>query len=174
MGRASGTVINGGTEIVNINGSELSAAVNSGGFLLVNSRGFLASATISSGLVEVASSLNNGSLVSFASGGGGTVQFDSAVTEAFFGVFVSGFALGDFIDFRAVGFTSGATSATWAQSGPSGTLTVSSGSTSANISLIGQYMTTNFTLSSDLHGGTVVAYQPVVPQTDLLTNPHST
>ncbi len=87
---------------------------------------------------------------------------------------VSGFALGDFIDFRAVGFTSGATASAWAQSGTSGTLTVTSGGKSASIMLLGQYSASNFKLSGDGHGGTLVADPPVVAQADLLTNPHST
>jgi hypothetical protein len=53
-------------------------------------------------------------------------------------------------------------------------MTVSSGGTSASITLLGQYMAGNFKLSDDLHGGTLVGDPPVVAQTDLLVNPHTT
>jgi hypothetical protein len=45
---------------------------------------------------------------------------------------------------------------------------------SADITLLGQYVQGNFKISDDTHGGTVVADPPVVAQTDLLVNPHST
>jgi hypothetical protein len=54
------------------------------------------------------------------------------------------------------------------------TLTVSSGGVSADITLLGQYLQGNFKISDDTHGGTLVADPPVVAQTDLLVNPHST
>jgi hypothetical protein len=45
----------------------------------------------------------------------------------------------------------------------SGTLMVTSGSETANLTLLGQYSTANFTLSSDGHGGTIVTDpQPAV------------
>jgi hypothetical protein len=54
---------------------------------------------------------------------------------------------------------------------------VNDGVHSANITLIGQYATGNFTKASDGHGGTLIGDPPVVAQTDpppaALVNPHS-
>jgi autotransporter passenger strand-loop-strand repeat protein len=176
---ASGTVLNGGIEILSaLSATEQLALVNSGGLELVSSGGILASATISGGTVEIGSGGQLFGAASFATSGGGTVQLDQAISFASAGAVISGFTLGDFIDFRAVGFTSGATSAIWNQltsgANASGTLTVSSGGVSADITLLGQYVQANFKISDDTHGGTVVADPPVVAQADLLVNPHST
>jgi hypothetical protein len=49
--------------------------------------------------------------------------------------------------------------------------------TSASITLLGQYVAGaggSFTSASDGNGGTRVGDPPVVAQTDLLANPHST
>jgi hypothetical protein len=51
---------------------------------------------------------------------------------------------------------------------------VTSGGTSASILLLGNYMASQFTLQSDNNGGTLVGDPPVVAQTDLLANLHST
>jgi hypothetical protein len=57
-----------------------------------------------------------------------------------------------------------------------GTLTVTDGSNSAKIALLGDYMASTFVTSSDGHGGTNVVDPPVVAQTDqqpnALVNPH--
>jgi hypothetical protein len=86
---------------------------------------------------------------------------------------VAGFGQSDKLDFRDIGFTSGATSATWTQSGTSGTLAVTSGSETATITLLGQYVAGNFHVSSDKHGGTFVTDPPVSSSQNLaLVNPH--
>jgi hypothetical protein len=87
---------------------------------------------------------------------------------------ISGFAQGDFIDFRAVSFNG--VTVGWVQGTGSGTLQASNPNTGAvaSIVLLGQYVAGNFTSASDGHGGTVVGDPPVVAQTDLLTSPHST
>jgi autotransporter passenger strand-loop-strand repeat protein len=180
-GLATGTVLEGGEEIVSGAESE-SVRVNSGGFELVTAGGTTSVPTISGGTVEIGSGGQLSGTASFATSGGGTLQLDQAISYASAGAAVSGFALGDFIDFRAVGFTSGATSATWNQivssgANASGTLTVASGSVSADITLLGQYLQGNFKISNDLHGGTLLADPPVTVQTDpqptTLVNPHT-
>jgi hypothetical protein len=89
--------------------------------------------------------------------GCGTLQLDEASDYGL--VKVSGFTLGDFIDFRAVGYTSGVTTSSWASTtnAGSGTLTVTSGGTSASILLFGNYAAAQFTLASDGFGGTLPA-----------------
>jgi hypothetical protein len=51
---------------------------------------------------------------------------------------------------------SNAETATWSQTGTSGTLTVSDGGQSAKLTLIGTYSSTDFHLATDSHGGTYV------------------
>jgi hypothetical protein len=61
------------------------------------------------------------------------------------------------IDLRDIAFGAGTKETfTEASNHLSGTLTVTSGSETAHLTLLGQYSTANFTLSSDLHGGTLV------------------
>ena len=72
---------------------------------------------------------------------------------------------------------SAAANAIWTPSGASsGTLAVSNGINTANINLLGQYMTANFHVSNDGHGTTFVSDPPVVAMTDQqaegLVNPH--
>jgi hypothetical protein len=66
------------------------------------------------------------------------------------------------------------TSATWTQSGTtSGTLAVTSGTHIATITLLGQYVTADFHVSTDNHGGTLVTDPPVrASQTAALVSPH--
>ena len=69
---------------------------------------------------------------------------------------------------RDIAFTS-ATTLSWTQvtsgASASGTLTVSGGGNVANITLLGQYMTGQFTSGGDGFGGTLVGDPPVVAQT---------
>jgi hypothetical protein len=54
----------------------------------------------------------------------------------------------------------------------SGTLTVTDGVDTLNLTLLGQYSTASFKLSSDGHGGTLVT-DPAVMATTSLTAPHA-
>jgi hypothetical protein len=61
------------------------------------------------------------------------------------------------LDLRDITFTSGVTKATYSGTTASGTLTVTDGTHTAHIKLVGDYTTAGaFTLSSDGHGGTKV------------------
>ena len=134
-GTASGTIaMNGGTEVVVAGGTAIDTTISSGGFMEIHSGGSVGTAA-----------------VTFA--GGGTLELDDSVH---FGGLVAGFGLPDRMDLTDISFISGATSTTWAQSGTSGTLTVSNGVTSASITLLGQYVAGQFHVGSDSHGGTVV------------------
>jgi hypothetical protein len=59
------------------------------------------------------------------------------------------------IDLDSFAFSAGE-SVTWAQSGTSGTLTVHDGAKVAHLTLIGTYVTSDFALANDQHGGTFV------------------
>ena len=66
------------------------------------------------------------------------------------------------IDLRDIAFGSGTTLGfTEAGDNLSGTLTVSDGTNTANITLLGQYVAGNFTKQSDGNGGTLITDPPV-------------
>ena len=70
-----------------------------------------------------------------------------------FGGTVAGFGQPDHIDLRDIAFTAATTLAFLEAAGDaSGTLTVSDGTHTANITLLGQYVTAQFTKSKRRHG----------------------
>jgi autotransporter passenger strand-loop-strand repeat protein len=206
FGSASGTVVsNGGFEIVGFDGSasgttllsgaratvlsggfDSAADVDSGSLETVLSGGVARSAVISGGTLDIKSggstiptsvgAMNNAATVTFATSGGGTLLLESSLT---FSGLVAGFGKPDRLDFRDIGFTSGVTSATWTQNFTNrGTLAVTSGTETADITLLGQYVTADFRVSTDGHGGTFVTDPPAKTETDVqnvaLVNPHQT
>jgi hypothetical protein len=69
---------------------------------------------------------------------------------------------GDRIDLGGFTYSVGE-SVAWSQSATSGTLTVTDGSKTANLTLLGTYATSEFKLSNDEHGGTAVSDPAVRP-----------
>jgi len=108
--------------------------------------------------------------VTFA-GPEGALQLDSA--NGFTGE-VSGFGALNQIDLAAIGFGANTTLGYTANNtNTGGTLTVSDGTHTANVALLGQYMAASFATASDGHGGTLVTDPPVVASQTLLTQPHA-
>ncbi len=107
--------------------------------------------------------------VTFASGADGTLKLDAA--QSFTGK-VSGLGLGDTLDLANVAFGPN-TTVGYSGTAAGGTLTVTSGSQTANIVLLGNYMASTFTLGSDGHGGTTVVDPPKIAAAPLAANPHS-
>ena len=70
------------------------------------------------------------------------------------------------IDLADIAFGSNTTVAYLASSADTGTLTVSDGTNTANIALLGQYSPTSFNIASDGHGGTMVV-DPLLSTTGL-------
>ena len=171
-GKTSGTIVNGGAEIVSAAGTTISAHVNSGGLELVSSGGTASAATISGGTLEVMSGgLIGSNPVTFAVSGGGILKLDDSIH---FSGLVAGFAQPDMLYVKDIAFVSGSTNATWTQSGTSGTLAVTNGTQTADVTLLGQYSTLNFHVSSSSQGGTIITDPPLASQTDPapLTVPH--
>jgi autotransporter passenger strand-loop-strand repeat protein len=137
---ASGTVISGGGEIVSSGGSALAT-------------------TISGGTLEVASG-GTASGVVFSSGG--TLQLDAS---SHLSGTISGFHLGEEIDLRGLAFSSSSSTLTWKQTtsgaNASGTLTVKEGTSSTTLTLVGSYTASNFSATSDGHGGTLITDPPI-------------
>src|SRR3974390_2219476 len=106
-----------------------------------------------------------GLCITFATSAGGTLQLDASIA---FGGLVAGFGLPDSLDLRDISYISGTTSETFVEAGNnlSGTLMVTDGTHTANLTLLGQYATGNFTLASDGHGGTLVTDPPLAVATD--------
>jgi hypothetical protein len=73
---------------------------------------------------------------------------------------IGGFSLtgGTSLDLGDIGFTSGVTTANFVENGNGafGTLTVTDGTHTANIRLVGDFASSTFTTKSDGHGGTIV------------------
>jgi hypothetical protein len=104
------------------------------------------------GAMEVVSGGSTGSsAVTFS--GGGELKLDASAS---FGGTVAGFRPGDFLDLADVAFGSTTSvSFTEATSTQSGTLTVTDGTHTASVLLLGQYTAGQFTLASDGHGGSL-------------------
>ena len=107
--------------------------------------------------------VSGGSAGTVLFGNSGILQLDSLMA---FGGTISGFHLGDEIDLRSLGFTSGVTTLSWTQltsgASASGTLTVlSSGAAVETLTLLGQYSLANFSATSDGFGGTLITDPPV-------------
>jgi autotransporter passenger strand-loop-strand repeat protein len=140
--------------------------VKSGGFEHVEAGGTASGTVISGGTVEIASGGSTGSTaITFALGAGGTLRLDDSVH---FGGLVAGFGVPGGLDLADIAFISGTTSVGFVEAGNnlSGTLHVTDGTHTANITLLGQYVAGNFNIGSDLHGGTIVTDPPVQAQTD--------
>jgi hypothetical protein len=88
---------------------------------------------------------------------------------------ISGFHLGDEIDLRGLAYSSGSSTVSWTQktsgANASGTLTIKEGTQTQSFTLIGTYTTSNFSATSDGHGGTLITDPPVVSGGSVATNP---
>jgi hypothetical protein len=108
--------------------------------------------------------------VTFA-GSSGTLQLDQS---AGFAGTVAGFGAQDHIDLGDLAFSANTSlgfTANGANSG--GSLMVSNGGTTANITLLGNYIASTFVTSSDGHGGTMISEAAMTAQTPPLTQPHA-
>ena len=92
----------------------------------------------------------------FGQDAAGTLRLDDSLD--FSGV-VSGFAQNDHLDLSDIKFGAGVTHEYSPNAqGTGGTLTVSDGVHTANISLAGQYTAEGFHVSDDHHTGTLITY----------------
>jgi autotransporter passenger strand-loop-strand repeat protein len=165
-GVASATLISGGIEDVT-GGGTASGTVIRAGYGYVASGGTASGTILSGGFYEVASGavVSGSGAVTFS--GGGILRLDDSVD---FGGLVAGFGLNEAMDLADIPFVSSggsgaATTATWTQltssgASASGSLLVAQGTHSANLTLLGTYMTTNFQLQGNGAGGTLVTDPP--------------
>ena len=137
------TVTSGNTHFVGDGTTEPDDLVLGDGTLIVGSGGLIISATVSRGGVDNISS--GGSVVNtILAGNENVLAGGSAITTDVLS--------GDIL-------YSSATTISWSQSVRSGTLTVTYGSETANLTLIGNYSAGDFHAESDGYGGTTI-YDP--------------
>ena len=129
----------------------------------LNGDGVIGPTTIAAGATAEIPSAYSGA-ITFA-GSTGTLQLDNS--SSFSGT-VAGLADQDTLDLRDINFATIQTP-TYSGSSSGGTLTVTDGTHTANIALLGNYLASTFVTSSDGHGGTAVvdplltsSNQPVV------------
>ncbi len=139
----------------------IASAVTNTGALEVGQGGSLtASAAVSGGEAVVA-----GGVLDFASTFTGDATFEGAGTlglaqsQAYAGS-ISGLTGGDQLDLGDIAFV-GANEATFVGTASGGVLTVTDGTHTTNLNLVGDYMGVSFTSASDGHGGVTVAAAPV-------------
>jgi autotransporter passenger strand-loop-strand repeat protein len=150
------TVLSGGHQYVFSGGVASAAVVNSGGIITISSGGTVAAGITLGGVANDYGSIGAGQTVSLT----GTAADLKLYNTGGFAAKISGFVLGDTIDLISFGFASSET-VSWSQNGTSGTLTVTDGAQIEHLTLIGSYVTSNFTLANDGFGGTAIHDPPV-------------
>jgi autotransporter passenger strand-loop-strand repeat protein len=156
----SGTVSGGtvlGYQEIDGHGSAIGVTVSSGGSEAVEAGGIATNITVAGGQEVVSSGATAGGAFTFT-GTGGRLMIDSG---AIFNATISGFAAGDRFNLAAIDFAS----ATIAYA--NNTLTVSDGTNSIILDLLGQYMAAGFQDASNGAGGTLVTYNAAQAQTDV-------
>ena len=156
-GASSATVSSGGVETVSSGGTASNTTV-SGGNATISSGGVLAGATISNGgSLEIKNGGTAGSSTITISSG--TLILDQAQTFSgtVAGLATSGAQNIDLLNISAVNLQP----LSYTDSGGSGTLTVTDGTTTAQLNLIGTYTVGSFKTSADGTGGTIITDPPV-------------
>jgi autotransporter passenger strand-loop-strand repeat protein len=164
-----GTVLSSGaTETVLSGGTIGSTEVLSGATLTVSSGATVAGGiTLSGGKAVISGAIGAGLGVTF-SGSGGVLVLDNL--SAFAGEIAGMSNPSQMLDLGGFAYGTGETvSWTEAASNTSGTLTVTDGAKVAKLTLLGSYVTSNFTLSTDNAGGTYVV-DPPAPSMDGATS----
>jgi hypothetical protein len=133
-----------------------------GGALVVSAGGAMAGgATISGGTVTLSGAAGSGQTITFV-GSGGELVLDNLPA---FAAQIAGLVnASQKLDLAGFAYSSGETRA-WSEaaSNTSGTLTVTDGGQTAQLTLLGVYTTSNFILSDDGAGGTIVVDPPLPP-----------
>lgn len=148
-GVASGTQLQaGGYEAISSSGTVSGAVASAGGAEYVSSGGTLSGATLSGGLVIVSSGGIVSGTITFA-GSGALILEDS---DAFSGTIAGLSDAYETVHLRDMNFAT--VSHTYSNSGTSGTLSVTDGTDTAILALIGQYTAASFHFAADSNGGT--------------------
>src|SRR5262249_34111792 len=164
-GCASGPIRNlAGPDFVLNGGSARGTSVNSGGLEEVFAGGTASATTINGGTLEVAGGASISGPITFTSAGG-ILELDAS--QSFHGT-IAGFAsppgVTEEIDLRDISFGK-KTKLSFHEdkNNLSGTLTVTDGTHTASLTLLGQSRATDFSFASDGHGGTMVTHPQPPP-----------
>jgi autotransporter passenger strand-loop-strand repeat protein len=142
---------------LNVAGTTTSnVTVLSGGVETVSSGGVVTGTTIAGGTLEITSGGSVGGKVTFAANSG-TLLLDNSTT---FSGTVAGMTARDTLDLRDINFATVVTPPSFIGTATSGTLTVTDGTHTARILLLGNYMASTFTASNDGFGGTSIVDPP--------------
>jgi len=174
---AANAIVNSGTlEAVGSGGLDIHSDIANFGLLWANG----GSITIDGDVSGTGSALINGAAL-FEMGGafGQNVKLDADANAtlkidhaADFSGTVAGFDANDALDLADLAFDSNTTLGYAANSSNTGgTLTVSDGTQTVNIALLGQYMAADFVMSANGFGGTLIHDSPPATLTQTLTNP---
>ena len=174
---AANAIVNSGTlEAVGSGGLDIHSDIANFGLLWANG----GSITIDGDVSGTGSALINGAAL-FEMGGafGQNVKLDADANAtlkidhaADFSGTVAGFDANDALDLADLAFDSNTTLSYAANSSNTGgTLTVSDGTHTANIALLGQYMAADFVMSANGFGGTLIHNSPPATLTQTLTHP---
>jgi hypothetical protein len=98
--------------------------------------------------------------VTFAAGARGTLKIDHSLTAPFTG-YLSGLSTKNSVDLVDLAWTRWSMTATYSGTTSGGTLTVSNGTNSVKLNLLGDYSTASWLLSKDRNGGTLVVDPPI-------------
>jgi autotransporter passenger strand-loop-strand repeat protein len=156
FGTATSTTVSGEQDVFGIANGTI---IKTGGKEIVEAGGVDNGATISGGMLEFKTGATAGSAEITFAGKGGVLTLDDSFD---FTGLVAGFAKSDNLDLKDISFVSSTTSETFTQIVPDGgVLAVSDGMHTADITLLGNYITQDFHLASDGHGGTLVTESPL-------------
>ena len=172
ISNAVGGIVSGSSSALQGIEASFHQDLNGDGIILLSGSGSIIgtnSLVVGSGASAELTGAYSGS-VSFA-GATGTLVIDNSAN--FTGTIGGQLATGDVIDLVDITAGAGATIGYSGNNSP-GTLTVSDGTKTASIALLGNYSLGNFTASSDGHGGTSVVDPPLpTDQHDSLTSENS-
>ena len=153
------TLVGGGVQIVELGQTAINTTVDTGGYEFVEAGGSAAGSTIGGGIVELAAGAVDAGPLAFVSGAGGLLKLDDS--QHFSGT-VTGFGLPGQIDLEDIAFGANTTLGFQeAGNNLSGTLSVSDGTHTANLTLLGQYVAGQFHLAGDGGAGTLVTDPPL-------------
>jgi hypothetical protein len=176
-------IVNSGTLEANGSGGlVLNSALSNSGTLWANSGSLTVEGAVTgsgnarvSGKATLEFAAVSNANTSFDAGAAGTLMLDQS--GAFTGT-IAGLAQGDRLNLADIGFSAAPTLGYAANpAGTGGTLTITDGSHTTNLALLGQYASAGFQAAADQGGGTIVTYTPTQAGTTdptLLTNPQHT
>jgi autotransporter passenger strand-loop-strand repeat protein len=153
------TVLKGGTLTVSSGGIDSGATVSRGGIERVLPGGLaVGTTTLAGGTATISGAVASGAIVAFYRSGGVLALADPS---AFAGQISGLTQSSQKIDLTGFAYGAGETvSWTEAAGNTSGTLTITDGAQVASLTLLGDYVTSNFTLASDAQSGTYVVDPP--------------